>query len=225
VLCECGYALAPALERKQAVTARTCSICGHDLPQDQVIFVQGKLVCANCRPNSAQTIGEVVTSSDSGVIRQGKLLVKGLYDVLPDRCVKCNAPGDGKRFQKTMVWIHPWAYVGLPFGVLPFFILYFMFRKTARVDFNICKAHVQKRNKAILLTLLLLFSGVALIIFGSAVSSDLMVWVGGLGIIASIVYAVIALPLISPAKITDKHVWLRGAGKEYLHSLAEAKPR
>jgi len=86
----------------------------------------------------------VVTSSDSGVIRR-EALGERLYDVLPDRCVKCNARVTASVSKKR------WSDSSWPtsdcFWCPAVFILYFMFRKTARVDFNICKAHVQKRTR------------------------------------------------------------------------------
>ena len=46
-------------------------------------------------------------ANDTGVWRDGDILVMHKEAVLPDRCIKCNAPCNGYRLKRNLSWHRP----------------------------------------------------------------------------------------------------------------------
>jgi hypothetical protein len=82
-------------------------------------------------PNVAATFGE---GPDTfwGAWREGDVLVLSKqHHVLPDRCVKCNAPAAGHRWEKRLYWHHPLIYLSLLAGALIYVVIALIARKEA----------------------------------------------------------------------------------------------
>ena len=149
----------------------------------------------------------------------------------PDRCVKCNAPAEGFQLLRRLSWHHPSLYVLILFpGILIYAIVALCVRKSAQVKVGLCPVHraAHRRNKAIAWSLCLL--GLALLIGVPAVLSgqrgpDVGDYkaAGALGGIVSLlvglVYAAVAVPVVSPRRIDDRYVYLSKAGRPFLESL------
>jgi hypothetical protein len=149
----------------------------------------------------------------------------------PDRCVKCNAPAEGYQLLRRLSWHHPALYVLILFpGLVIYALVALCVRKTAQVKVGLCPDHraARRRNVAIAWSLCLL--GLAMLIgIPMALSGQRGPDVGtykAAGAIAGIVtllvglvYAAVAVPVVSPRRIDDHYVYLNKAGRPFLESL------
>ena len=162
-----------------------------------------------------------------GVWRQGNRIVATREIDLGDACVKCGAPSDGWRWNKTLYWHEPWIYVLILPGLLVYAICALILRKNARVAAGLCPVHRKRRNLGILLTWLLTIGGFVGFIGGMIVMSDdksvglgAGMFFGGivLWIVAAIVASVMARVLV-PKKIDEQYAWFAGADEAFLRTL------
>jgi hypothetical protein len=149
----------------------------------------------------------------------------------PDRCVKCNAPAEGYQLLRRLSWHHPALYVLILFpGIVIYAIVAMCVRKTARLTIGLCPVHraAHRRNKAIAWLLCLL--GLAMLIGIPAVLADqrgpdvgsyqaMGALAGIVTLLVGLVYAAVAVPVVSPRRIDDHYVYLSKAGRAFLESL------
>ena len=101
----------------------------------------------------------VVESSESfhnGVWKMGKNLVVSKSAVFPDRCVVCNAPAEGKSFNKLFFWHSPLL---LPLIIISFpiyLLLAFYNKKLLQVKLPLCPYHWSRMLSTTVLSLLLI---------------------------------------------------------------------
>ncbi|MGB2611043.1 MAG: hypothetical protein WBC80_18870, partial [Isosphaeraceae bacterium] len=89
--------------------------------------------------------------SSSDAWRHGKMLVERKGAELPDRCLKCAAPGRGYRFNRSLSWHKPvWALTFLMIIIL-YAHVYLFVRWRARVAVGLCPRHRRNRARAIAL--------------------------------------------------------------------------
>jgi len=177
----------------------------------------------------ASLVPEVVT--DDEIWRDGDLLVVRKAVSLPDRCVKCNAPAEGVRLRRSLLWHHWSVYLTLllaPWliGILLYVVVSVIVRQRAEIDTGICRRHLARRRGAIAiswLTVLLSF-GITIIGFSTFPRSD-VAGIVALGcfllFIAGSVYGVLASRILWPKKIDPFFAWLHGVCPEYLAELPE----
>lgn len=152
-----------------------------------------------------------------GIWRDGDLLVMRNGAVLPDRCVRCNAPAAG-RIKCSFQWFDSRRF--------PFF-------RTARVELGLCRLHRRWFYIAASTVVLLLIFTIGWAIAGSVVCkyprggpnsldwgayvmlSGIFWAVGVVSYSATIYAAFCALP-IAERKIDRDYVWLKKVDPEYL---------
>lgn len=176
--------------------------------------------------------------NDDGLWRQGKLLVLQKGAVLPDRCLRCNAPAPGRRLKRTLYWHAPgWYAFLIPIFSCLSFLLYVIVamcvRHTARVEAPFCAAHRAKRRRAIALGWLGALAGIGLLVYGASrpnvfgedddVRTACMA-AGAVTFFVSAIAGAIASNYL-PVKRIDKHfVWLKRVSPEFLAPLPEWAP-
>jgi hypothetical protein len=160
-----------------------------------------------------------------GAWREGNRLVVTKHIQLPDRCVKCNAPSDGRAWQKTLYWHHPALYLLIFFpGILIYAIVALIVRQNTRVAAYLCPVHRKSRNRVILLAWFVALLGVATLVFGFGLAMErstegvgfLMVFGSLLIVIVAGILGAIFAPPLSPAKMQGNYAWLKGAGNDFL---------
>jgi hypothetical protein len=185
-------------------------------------------------PMPPQTLGYAspMTGAVNAAWRQGDQLVATRDADLGDACVKCGAPSEGWRWNKTHYWMSPafFLLIFVPFGLLILLIVYLIVRKSAKVSAGLCPAHRKRRlNGLMITTLLVVFGFVALIggliVSGESKSSDppigiFIVLAGITMLIAGAVTGTTMARILSPRKIDDHYAWYRGAGEGYLRMLS-----
>lgn len=160
-----------------------------------------------------------------GLWRQGNVLVMHKHAPLPDRCIKSNEPANGRTLKRSMRWHHPTIYLALLAHVFIYAILAMLMSKTAVIQIGLTEEWIARRRRTMLISWgLVLFS---VVLFGGGVSQvDAQSGLGPILMLVSVflflgaaIYGLIASRLVSPSKITDTHVWLKGVHPDYLAQL------
>jgi len=160
----------------------------------------------------AVAAGDVWQSSGSTIaIRDGA--------VLPPRCIKCNAPADGGQVQRKFIWNNPALLVLIFLAVIVYVIVAMCTRKTARVTFSVCKRHADRRRMGVIGGWLLVAAGIVAVALAVSNRSLDMVWVALGLMLAGAVWGVAAGYQLTPAKIENGVLELKGAGRAFRESL------
>jgi hypothetical protein len=85
----------------------------------------------------------------------------GQAAALPQLCVKCGAPADGKPVVKTFYWHNPAFYLIILAGVLIYVIVAMIVRKSIRVSVPLCAQHAHRRSIAVTLAWVLPLIGIS----------------------------------------------------------------
>jgi uncharacterized membrane protein len=181
----------------------------------------------NCEDVVVATLAEP-PQWEGGLYRKGKQLVMHKRANLPDRCVKSNQPADGRRLQRNLSWYHPLIYLTLVVSPLVFIIVAYVLRKQATIHVGLSKPWFRKRRRALLIGWLMALLGLAIVVASIMMISNprgQTPWAGWgipLGIVMLIgagIYGSMASQMVSPVRITDDYVWLKGVHPDYLADL------
>jgi hypothetical protein len=167
------------------------------------------------------------------IARQGNILITSLDVDLPDICVKCAAPGDGKRFKKTYYWHSQWVFLIVLVNIIIYALVAVCVRKKAKVRGTLCRVHRRERALYLFLatiTLLLGIPGFFICLIWSAADPKApqpWLWIGAvisLGlIIVGGIWASTKARLLSPKEINRDYAWFKGAGEPFLSTIAGAR--
>jgi len=198
-----------------------CTICRASLPKAEMVEIEGKWICAACKESFVQSIKEVLSLADLTLARSKKLLVMGRNAILPDRCIKCNAPANGQRLPRKLYWHPPMLYLLILASILIYALVAILARKKAQIDVGLCDRHVAKRRRAIWICWGLLLGSFGLIglLVGMGYGEYAMIAI--IVTVAGIIYGALATRVVSVHRIDKEYVWLKGASKEYLDALPE----
>lgn len=208
-----------AAPRKRTAARRaakqTCPMCGAKNPA-------AADTCASC--------GEELEGGGgprgAGLWRDGKVLVMRKDAKLPDRCVKSNEPAECW-LRRKLYWHHPAVYLALLANLIIYAILAICLRKKADIQIGLSKAWYRRRLWAILITWLIFFAGGALFIYGLSFldgpnqSLALLAPIGLIGGLVGIIISLQFVSLVTPAKITNDYLWLKGVHRDFLADLPE----
>jgi hypothetical protein len=164
----------------------------------------------------------------SGAFRDGMLVAIKDGGVLPERCVKCNAPASGQPIR--------WTFVDSDVGGMPTStfsaIRHFNSRRTATVRISLCKWHRHFRSLVLWGSPVLMAFSVAVGVYANvAYPKPIPEFLVGMtialfmaGILPLLVFA--SRPYFN-AHVHEGQVWIIGAGTEFLESLpmADGTPR
>jgi hypothetical protein len=156
-----------------------------------------------------------------GVWRDGSLMVMTKETVLPNRCVKCNAPAM-KLMKRTVEW-YP-RYVILVFLLIRIagLILYFCTRKRVTVHIGLCEEHINKRRFGVLAGGVLLLIGF-LSFFGGIGNENVPVFMLGLLLILAGIFVMVTIwRTVTAKKIEEPYVWVKGVHRDFLDTLPSA---
>ncbi len=156
----------------------------------------------------------------SGVWRDKSVLVMSKDAQLPNRCIKCNEPTNG-RLKRKLTWHHPAIYILILIAWLVYLIVALIVRKRATVGVGLCEEHCAKRRKNLLITWSLVLLGVAGFILAMIEEDGTYALIGALLLLSGIIYGIVFARIVAPSKIDDKFVWLKGVNKDYLNLLPQ----
>ncbi|MBN1673308.1 MAG: hypothetical protein JXR37_19840 [Kiritimatiellae bacterium] len=209
-------------EEIQTTRREACALCRRAFAADDMICLEGKWVCADCKPTFIQMLREGASTADLTVARDRRALVMGRNAVLPDRCVKCNAPANGQRLTRTLYWHSPFVYLLVVVNVLLYAVIAMIVRKRVRIEVGLCRRHAVRRRVGIAVTWFCVLAAMGL--FSAGIDSR----IGGplfllalAALLGAIVCAAVTIPVISARRIDDEYVWLGGVCKAYRDALPE----
>lgn len=155
----------------------------------------------------------------AGVWRSGKQLVCESGTVLPNICIKCNAPST-HRVGKTLTREPAWVGLLILPGVLPYFIFRVFLKESGRIEYGLCSQH---RSFALVLSIAAwsLFSGslLSFALYASRGWSDALTFGIFLGVLAAIFGVGVHLTGIQAAKIEGDFLWIEGVSPAFLDRL------
>jgi hypothetical protein len=180
---------------------------------------------AAAAPATARPGARAPAASSGAFVRGNRIVVKD-GAVLPDRCIKCNAPAAEGRRKKRFAFNEDTSGPGLKTAIPligPLFRVFWLIgqissRQHVTVSFCVCKKHQTQR---LILTIVMaagLIGGVALV--GTAISQQNL----ALGLIGAVVFLAGAIcgagsKLLSVANGLNNAAEMTGAGKAFMDSL------
>jgi hypothetical protein len=209
-----GAMAAPPVSKQQ------CTQCGQSFAESDLVRFETSLICAKCKPLFFQSLKEGIQPVGVGVWRHFSQLVMTKDAQLPDRCMVCNAPANGFRLKRNLYWHPPAWYLLICAGLLFYAIAALIVRKQAKIEIGLCGKHVQKRKRDIAITWLLIVVSIAVGILATIKAPTLILLAAAI-FIGALIYGVIAVPPVTPAKITDRLVYLKGVSPAYLNMLSD----
>jgi hypothetical protein len=212
----------PAVNAPPMLDQTVCSECNRPFSKNDLLRIDNNYVCADCKPTFLQRMREGVGPAGGLAWRSGNLLVLRREATLPDRCVKCNAPAQGRKLPRKYSWHAPWVWL-LFFLVSPllYVVVALIISKKARLAVGICDSHFGARKRDMLIGWLSFFLAIALFIASGYFSNGWLA-LAGFGIfLGGVIYAVVRVPVLSPKRIDDEFVYLKGASPAYIAELPE----
>lgn len=219
------------------MASQTCRACGVTVPE-------ASQFCRNCGtslvpaawdhvPGNPQSVGgwpayggpaaaeAAAPWMTQSLWRQKKMLVMHKSAALPDRCVKCNDPANGRKLTKKYMWHHPAWYLTAVAGLLIYVIVALVVRKQVTLNLGLCDRHYSGRRRGIALSWLLAALGVGGIVLGVSQRVGLFA-LGGIGLIfIAAVFGSLVSSVIAIKKVDDYYVWLRRIDGDYLAMFPE----
>lgn len=154
-----------------------------------------------------------------GVWRDQSTLVMTKDAALPDRCVKCNAPAHGFRLKRKLAWHHPAIYLLALMAVLIYALVAGILSKRAIIYLGLCPEHIQRRRRKIAVGWLLFVAGFVGIILAFGYNSGLLGLLGVGAFFFAVVWLIVAARVVTPKKIDDRLIWLKGINSAFLAEL------
>lgn len=154
------------------------------------------------------------------VWRNNSVLVMTKEALLPNRCVKCNAPAD-EQLKRKLTWHHPALYLLALASLLIYAVVAMIVRKTATVNIGLCEDHSSARRRNISITWALGLASVAGFVVAVMIEDGTFAVLGIFLLLATAIYGIATLRVVAPTKIDDYFVWLKGINADYLQQFPE----
>lgn len=176
-------------------------------------------------PLAAQVVDGLQIHDSEGLWRKGKILVMRRNAQLPNRCVKSNQPTD-LRLQRNLQWHHPMIALTILIGLLVYIILAVILTKKATIHIGLSDEWFAKRRQAILIGWVTALGSIALGVIGIVMVDQVpacgwLILVGFITFFVGIIYGAVCARMVSPSRIDDEYVWLKGVCPEYLAELPD----
>jgi uncharacterized membrane protein HdeD (DUF308 family) len=94
-------------------------------------------------------------------------------------------------------------------------------RKSITVELGLCDEHKAKHRRNVFITWALILLSVGSFILAVIAEDNTFALLGVLLLLAGIIVAVVAVRIVTAAKIDDKFAWLKGVNKDYLNELPQ----
>lgn len=153
---------------------------------------------------------------ESIVRRDGKFLVVTEDSVLPDRCVRCNAPAS-KQVKRNLQWVP--GYVRLA-GVLSIWltlILYVYKSETATVYVGLCDSHHLRRQVGVFLGGSLIALGLLMGLITALNQDFWLLLYGGISLLVGVCVTTLLTQTVTVKKMEGSYIWLKGVCRDYLN--------
>jgi hypothetical protein len=158
-----------------------------------------------------------------GIWRQGSLLVMRKDAVLPDRCIKSNVATD-RKLKRSLNWHPSWVFLTILISLCVYIVIALILSKKATIRIGLSDEWFAKRSRAILIGWGSVLASIGMLISGGAMIEQndafgILILAGVVLFLFGAIYGLIRARMISPTKIDDAYVWIKGANAEYLASF------
>jgi hypothetical protein len=227
--CKCGTEIRIPVEDPLLATLRATfaeSSVGQPVRQETEPFPFGVRTESAIPANSAGTSDDPLAALGISLVEQpqrdGSLLVLSPEAVLPDRCVKCNAPANGQRHRVTLTWSHPATNL-IQLALFCVFSVLWHSSHSAEIEVGICRRHLSRLRRKSALGGCLLVASLGMIAAGAIRGAEYgYVLLGGIVLLlASPIYLSLAGRLLTATRIEPRLIWIKGVCLEYLAELPE----
>lgn len=229
----CGqqYTLDPSYLAQYGGQSTTCSRCQQPfvLPQaGQIPMAQPAYAAPpyGASPMLGYATPQGHAQPGYGVWRDGRLVVAANGVQLPHACVKCGQPGSGSQFRRTYYWHSPWIYLTILAGLLIYVIVALCVRGKGTVMVSLCAEHRSARARNLTVGWLVFLSSIVMwFAAGMVRDRDLppfLVLGGFVAFFVGILMIAFSSRILTPSRIADGHLWLKGAGEGFLSQLPSA---
>jgi hypothetical protein len=200
-----------------------CAECGRSFPAEDVIRLNNSWVCAGCKPMFLQRLREGAEPSVAagGFWRWNNQLVTRSGTPLPDRCMRCNAPTNGYRLKRKFYWHPPAYFLFILLNLLIYAVIAMCVRKQATLHIPLCERHRVRRIQGIIACWVGVLTGIGLLIGAASKDSGIMACVGVVLFLGGAIFGAVTGAKVSPVKITNDNIWLKGVNKDFLAGLPE----
>jgi hypothetical protein len=177
-------------------------------------------------PQTTSPPFKAVVAESAGLWREGPLLVMHKNASLPARCVKSNVPTP-RTLKRKLTWHHPAVYIALLFNLLVYILLAVILSKRATIYIGLSDEWFAKRRRAILigwglvLASIGMFAGGIAMIDGNENVGVILILSAFLLFFIGAIYGLIAARMVTPTRITDDYIWLKGVHRDFLASLPD----
>jgi hypothetical protein len=161
----------------------------------------------------------------AGLWRDGHLLVMHKLAPLPDICVLSNEPAT-QRLKRKLYWHHPAVYLALLVNLIVYAVVAMILTKKATIQLPLTDAWLAIRRRRMIFAWSLVL--ISVVLFAVAVPQvDRADW-GPFVLIGSVllglgaaIYGLVACRLVSPKRMTDDYIWLKGVHPDFLNRLEQ----
>jgi hypothetical protein len=188
------------------MTSHICARCGF---QNMLTDRQ----CFNCKAAVNSTDG-------NSVWRKNSVLIMSQHALLPDRCIKCNEPAE-RKLKRNLSWHHPALYLLIFGGVLFYVLAAVILRKSATIEVGLCEDHSALRRRDIIITWAIGLLSVGSFFLAYQLEDPTFAGVGGLLILSTALYGILRVRVVTPAKIDESFLSLKGFDRSYLANFPE----
>jgi len=159
----------------------------------------------------------------AGLWRQGNALVMHKAAPLPDICLKSNGKAT-RRLPRSLSWHHPAIFILVVISPLIYIIVALILRKTATIQLPLTDEWYARRRWRMLVAWLIFFACVALFVLGCMLvehndAAGFLLAGSIFGSLGAAIYGLMACRLVSPQRITDQYIWLKGVHPDFLNRL------
>jgi uncharacterized membrane protein YfcA len=125
--------------------------------------------------------------------------------------------------RRVYYWHQPAIYLTILAGLLVYVIVALVVQKKGTVHVQLCAQHRSKRTRNILLGFLIACSSIAAWVGAAMLDHDemspVLIVLGILLLLGGLIAATLSARVLSPSRIDERHLWLKGAGTGFLSNL------
>ena len=155
-------------------------------------------------------------AAERGIWREATTLVMWKDAELPDRCVWCNAPANGRRLRRTLYWHHPLIWLIVLISPIIYIVVALIVRQKAVVAIGMCDDHYAWRVRSIVAWWLITLGCVGVFWYGMRTEGGGFLLASIVVFLGNLVFAVAISRPVVPTRIDDSYVWLRKIHPDYL---------
>lgn len=161
----------------------------------------------------------------AGLWREGSVLVMHKLAPLPDICLKSNQPAVG-RLKRNLSWHHPAIALTILLGLLVYVVLAIVLTKRATIHIALTDEWLARRQRRMIFAWATGLICVALLVGGIVLAAQtndggyiFLTLIGFVGGLIVLIAGQSALAMVTPKRMTDEYIWLKGVHPEFLDRL------